>query len=65
EHIFRINESGFPPTNDSVRQVVGSKGKKIQYKQGGRNRENVTVLVTICTNESYLKPVVIFKGQNL
>lgn len=63
--IYGMDESGFPPANDGVVRVVGTRGKKIQHKRGGGNRENVTAMVTICGNGSYLKPVVIFKGQNL
>lgn len=63
--IYAMDESGFPPANDGVKRVVAARGKKIQHKRGGGNRENVTSIVTICANGSYTKPVVIFKGQSI
>ncbi|EJD07234.1 uncharacterized protein FOMMEDRAFT_73942, partial [Fomitiporia mediterranea MF3/22] len=65
ENIFGMDESGFPPANNSMRCVIGARGKRIQHKQGGANRETVTAIVTICANGTYLKPVIIFKGQNI
>ena len=63
--IFGMDESGFTLANDGAVRVVGCRNKKIQHKRGGANRENVTAVVTICANGTYLKPVVIFKGQNI
>ncbi|KAL5530820.1 hypothetical protein ACEPAF_7078 [Sanghuangporus sanghuang] len=60
-----MDESGFPPSDNSKCYVVGTRGKKNQYMQGGANRENVTAIVTICADGSYIKPLVIFKGQNI
>ncbi|EJD08382.1 uncharacterized protein FOMMEDRAFT_73343, partial [Fomitiporia mediterranea MF3/22] len=65
ENIFRMDESGFSLTNNSIRYVIKARGKRIQHKQGGANRETVTVIITICANSTYLKPVIIFKGQNI
>ncbi|KLO06069.1 DDE-domain-containing protein, partial [Schizopora paradoxa] len=60
-----MDESGFPPSNQGTQKVVGRAGNKIQHKQGGANRENVTALVTICADGSTLRPMVIFKGEYL
>ncbi|KLO18966.1 hypothetical protein SCHPADRAFT_818923 [Schizopora paradoxa] len=65
ENIYRMDESGFPPSNQGTQRVVGCAGNKIQHKQGGANRENVTALVTICADGSTLCPLVIFKGEYL
>ncbi|KDQ54526.1 hypothetical protein JAAARDRAFT_83974, partial [Jaapia argillacea MUCL 33604] len=45
-------------------RVVGGRGTKVQHKQGGADRENVTAIVTICADGSTLKPSLIFKGKN-
>ncbi|EJD06453.1 uncharacterized protein FOMMEDRAFT_77288, partial [Fomitiporia mediterranea MF3/22] len=65
ENIFRMDESRFSLANNSIRYVIRARGKRIQYKQGGANRETVTAIITICTNSTYLKPVIIFKETNL
>ena len=66
EHnIYGMDESGFPPSNQGVQRVVGRRGTKIQHKAGSANRENVTVLVTICADGTALQPTVIFKGKKL
>ena len=59
-----MDESGFPPSHQGVKCVVGRRGTKVQHKIGSANRENVTVLVTICTDGTALKPTIIFKGQH-
>ncbi|KLO14856.1 DDE-domain-containing protein [Schizopora paradoxa] len=60
-----MDESGFPPLNQGTQRVVGRAGQKIQHKQGSANRENVTALVTICTDGTILWPLVVFKGTYL
>lgn len=62
-NIYGMDESGFPPSHGGVERVVGRRGIKGQHKIGSANRENVTVLVTICANGTALKPTIIFKGQ--
>ncbi|KAF8592789.1 DDE-domain-containing protein, partial [Ramaria rubella] len=39
-------------------------GTKTQHKQGGGDWENVTALITICTDGTALQPPIIFKGKN-
>jgi transcriptional regulator with XRE-family HTH domain len=66
EHnIYGMDESGFPPANQGVQRVVGRRGTKVQHKAGSANRENVTVLVTICADGTALQPTIIFKGKRL
>ena len=65
ENIYAMDESGFPPSNQGTQRVVSRKGNKVQHKQGGASRENVTALDTICATGEVLQPTVIFKGKNL
>jgi hypothetical protein len=64
EDIYGMDESGFPPSDQGVRRVVGRRGTKTQHAQGGANRENVTALVTICADGTTTRPMIIFKAQN-
>ncbi|KIK01980.1 hypothetical protein K443DRAFT_39572, partial [Laccaria amethystina LaAM-08-1] len=41
------------------------RGTKVQHKAGSANRENITVLVTICADGTALQPTIIFKGKRL
>ena len=65
ENIYGMDESGFPMAYTGKERVVGARGTKIQHKQGGADRENVTALVTICADGSTPKPLIIFKGKNM
>lgn len=64
ENIYGMDESGFPPSNQGRERVCGRRGTKTQHKSGNANRENVTVLVTICADGTVLRPSIIFKGKN-
>jgi hypothetical protein len=59
-----MDETGCPPLDQGTQHVIGGQGTKTQHKQGGANHENVTTIVTICTNGMTLKPTIIFKSQN-
>jgi hypothetical protein len=63
EDIYGMDESGFQPSDSGRKRVIGRRGAKNTYKQGGAERENVSVLVTICGDGTVSTPVVIFKGQ--
>ena len=65
ENIYGMDESGFPPSDQGSRRVVGRAGNRLQHKSGGANRENVTALVTICADGTTLPPLVVFKGERL
>ncbi|KIY52235.1 DDE-domain-containing protein, partial [Fistulina hepatica ATCC 64428] len=45
--------------------VVGSCDTKTQHKQGGADRENITVICTICADGSTIPPHIIYRGKNL
>ena len=42
--------------------VVGGHGKKVQHQIRGVDRENTTVICTICADGTSIPPMVIFKG---
>ena len=63
-NIYGIDESGFPPGVIGHEHVIGHCGTRIQHKQGGADHENVTALVTICTDGTALAPTIMFKGKN-
>lgn len=65
ENIYAMDESGFPPSNQGTSRVVGRRGMKLQHKQGTANRENVTAIVTISADGTYLSPLIIFKAKYL
>ena len=65
ENIYGSDETGFRTGEGSSNQkVVGPTGKRIQHQQKTGNRENITVMVTICADgSSPVPPAVIFKGN--
>jgi hypothetical protein len=66
ENVYGFDESGFPFGGDSARQrVVSRTDVQIQHVQRGGNRENVTVMVTICADGTTMRPTVIFKGKRM
>jgi hypothetical protein len=62
ENIYGMDESSFPPSNQETQRVVGRQGTKTQHKIRSANHENVTTIMTICTDGTALKPTIIFKG---
>ena len=64
ENIYRMDESGFPPSNQGVQRAVAQRGVKRVHKSGSANQENVTAIITICADGTALKPTIIFKGKN-
>ena len=63
-NIYGMDESGFPPSDQGRQRVIGHCGNRVQHKQGGADRKNVTALVTICADGTALEPTIIFKGMN-
>jgi len=64
ENIYGSDESGFQTgTGSSNEKVIGAAGKRIQHQQKTGNRENITVMVTICADGTSVPPTVIFKGS--
>jgi hypothetical protein len=63
ELVYGADESGFLPGGGNTQRVIGGKGKKVQHQQRSGDRENITVILTICADGTYLSPVVIYKGS--
>lgn len=64
ENIYGSDESAFQTgTGASNKKVIGAAGKHIQHQQKTGNRENITVMVTICADGTSVPPAVIFKGS--
>jgi len=62
--VYGSDESGFQSgTGSSNEKVIGAAGKRIQHQQKTGNRENITVMVTICADGTSIPPAVIFKGS--
>ncbi|KIJ34009.1 hypothetical protein M422DRAFT_182639, partial [Sphaerobolus stellatus SS14] len=59
-----MDETGFVLSDSGSRCVIGHKGTKRQHRQGSGDRENITVIITICADGTVLRPTIIFKGQN-
>lgn len=62
EEIYGFDESGFPFGGDVVNERVYGGSGGVQHKQDEGNKENVSVMVTICADGTYTTPTVIFKG---
>ncbi|EJF65281.1 DDE-domain-containing protein, partial [Dichomitus squalens LYAD-421 SS1] len=65
ELIYGMDETGIQLGVGQSERVLGPKGQSIQYQQRSGDRENVTVIVTICADGTSLAPAVIFKGENV
>lgn len=63
QDIYASDESGFTEATAVRQKVIGSRKNKIQHKTGGADRENTTVMVTICADGTAIPPLVIFKGK--
>jgi hypothetical protein len=63
ELIWGADESGFQKGIGQHEHVIGGAGKKTQHQQCSRDRENITVLVTICGDGTSHPPAVIYKGE--
>jgi hypothetical protein len=63
ELIYGVDESGFQKGVGQKERVFGVKGKQAQHQQHSGDRENITVIVTICGDGTSTVPAVIFKGE--
>lgn len=61
--IYGSDETGILPGGGTTQRMIGGKGKKVQHQQRSGDRENITIIATICGDGSYLSPIVIFKGS--
>ncbi|KAF9227985.1 DDE-domain-containing protein, partial [Gyrodon lividus] len=62
--LWAADKTGFQPGGGLRGRVIGPAGKKRQHQQHDRNRENITVMVTICADGEAIPPTVIYKGQS-
>ena len=46
-------------------EVIGTAGKCVQHQQKTGNRENITVIVTICADGTSMPPAVIFMLKDM
>ncbi|EJF61425.1 CENP-B protein, partial [Dichomitus squalens LYAD-421 SS1] len=58
-----MDETGIQEGVGLKERVLGPAGQKVQYQQRSGERENITVVVTICADGTSIPPAVIFKGQ--
>ena len=66
ENTYGFDETGCPFGGDETKErVYAAPGASVQHKQSEGNRENVTAMVTICGDGTYLTPIAIFKGKNM
>ena len=63
ELIYGVDETGNQQGLGGHERVLGRTGKKDQYQQQSGDRENITVVVPICADGTYLPPAVIFKEE--
>lgn len=59
---YAVDELGCQPSGGEEERVIGGRKPGPQYQQRDGNRENITVLVTICADGTSTPPAVIFKG---
>ncbi|KIK75308.1 hypothetical protein PAXRUDRAFT_173211 [Paxillus rubicundulus Ve08.2h10] len=62
--LWAADETGFQPGGGLWERVIGAAKKKRQHQQRNGNRENITVMVTICADGGTIPPTVIYKGQS-
>jgi hypothetical protein len=63
EMTYGVDEVGTNPFNGEKERVMGARQAAPQYQQRDGNRENITVLVTICADGTTPPPTAIFKGR--
>ena len=63
ECTYGTDEIGCNPAEGQKERVMGSLKPGPQYQQRDGNRENITVIVTVCADGTSSPPAVIFKGQ--
>lgn len=61
--IWGVDETGIQTGMAVKERVIGPKRKTIQHQTRQGNRENITVIVTICADGSTIAPAVIYKGE--
>src|SRR5712672_433413 len=64
ELMYGVDETGIQEGVGCKERVYREPTKKFQHQQRSGERENITVIVTICADGTSLPPAVIFKGEN-
>lgn len=60
---YGTDEIGCTPSEGQKERVMGGRKAGPQYQQQGGDRENTTVIVTVCADGTSIPPAVIFKGK--
>lgn len=60
---YGTDESGLQKGVGQKIRGLGAAKKKIQHQQRSGDRENITVIVTICGDGTLTAPAVIYKGK--
>jgi hypothetical protein len=63
-NIYGGDESALMSGVTTSERVIGAVGKKTQWQQRPANRENTTLIVTICADGTSLPPMLIMKGSS-
>lgn len=63
ELVYGADETGIQSGIGVMERVIGPAGTKLQHQQQSGNRENITVLPTICADGTSVAPTVIYKGE--
>lgn len=64
ELVYGGDETGIQGGIGTREYVIGGTGKSIQHQQRDGDRENITVLPTICADGTNLAPIIIYKGEH-
>jgi hypothetical protein len=64
ELVYGADETGIQSGIGVTECVIGPASVKMQHQQWSGNRENITVLPTICADGTSLPPTVIYKGES-
>ena len=64
ELVYGADETGIQSGIGVTERVIGPASVKMQHQQRSGNRENITVLPTICADGTSLPPTVIYKGES-
>jgi len=63
ELVYGADETGIQMGIGVTERIIGPAGAKIQHQQQSGNRENITVLPTICADGTSVPLTVIYKGE--
>jgi hypothetical protein len=65
ELLYQINETSAPQQLGIKLCIVGPQESRCQHLQESGTKENITILVTICTDSTALSPTIVFKNKGL